>query len=32
MIGKFAGGDNWKHMRSFMIFLGFTSCKADSDA
>ena len=29
--GKFAGRDYWKHMRSFMNELGFTSCKADSD-
>ena len=29
--GRVAGRDYWKHMRKFMNFLGFTSCKADSD-
>lgn len=29
--GKYAGRDYWKHMQSLMSFLGFTSCKADSN-
>ena len=29
--GVFAGRDYWRHMRKFMEFCGFTSCKADSD-
>ena len=29
--GKSAGSDYWKHMRTCMEHLGFTSCKADPD-
>ena len=29
--GKSSGADFWKHLRTCMIHLGFTSCKADPD-
>ena len=30
-IGMFSGADFWKHLRSCMTHLGFTSCKIDPD-
>ena len=30
-VGKSSGADFWKHLRSCMTHLGFTSCKADTN-
>ena len=29
--GKASGADFWRHLRTYMTHLGFSSCKADSD-